>query len=77
MLKKITIQLDEDLIRQARSYSKKKGKSISQIVADYFTLLGKKPPSEITPIVQSLKGSLKGGQVDEEDYRRHLEEKYL
>ncbi|MGA1874147.1 MAG: DUF6364 family protein [bacterium] len=50
---------------------------MSQIVADYFTLLGKKPSSEITPIVQSLRGSLKGVQVEEEDYRRHLEEKYL
>jgi hypothetical protein len=77
MVKKITIQLDEELIQQAKSYSREKGKSISQIVADYFTLLGKKPSSEITPIVQSLRGSLKGGQVEEEDYRRHLEEKYL
>ncbi len=31
----------------------------------------------ITPLVRSLRGSMRGADVDEEDYKRRLEEKYL
>jgi hypothetical protein len=31
----------------------------------------------ITPAVLSLKGVLKGNSVDEKDYKKYLEEKYL
>lgn len=80
MQRKLTLRLDENLIQRAKSYSERAGKSISQIVADYFALLDGEPvikASELTPMVRSLKGSLKGAKVDESDYRRHLEDKYL
>jgi hypothetical protein len=50
------------------------------MVADYFSLLEeplRKPESQLTPLVRSLKGSLHGDNVIVEDYHRHLEEKYL
>jgi toxin ParE1/3/4 len=34
------------------------------------------PGPEIAPLVRSLVGSLKGATATEDDYRRHLEEKY-
>jgi hypothetical protein len=34
------------------------------------------PDSELTPHVRAMIGSLKGATATEEDYRRHLEEKY-
>jgi hypothetical protein len=77
---KLTLRLDEDLIRRAKSFAKKRGKSVSQIVADYFASLDKKPhePSvDLTPIVRSLKGTLRGMDAEVEDYRKHLEERYL
>lgn len=77
---KLTLRLDEELIQLAKSYSRKTGKSLSQIVADYFALLTSSSSDEtpeLPPMVRSLKGSLRGAEVDEEDYRRHLEEKYL
>jgi hypothetical protein len=49
-------------------------------VAGYFSLLNAKPEkdtSEITPIVRSLKGSLKGVKVGKKDYYKYLEEKHL
>ena len=63
MQTKLTLRLDDALINRAKSYARKSGKSVSQIVAGYFSLLNDKPEkdtSEITPIVRSLKGSLKG-----------------
>lgn len=80
MQKKLTLRLDESLIQRAKFYSEKRGKSVSQIVADYFVLLGEKASEstpKLTPVVKSLKGVLKEKNVDEKDYKRHLEEKYL
>ncbi len=77
---KLTLRLDAELIMLAKSYSQETGKSLSQIVADYFARLTAKPVEDdaaITPLVQSLRGSLRGAEIDEDDYRRHLEEKYL
>jgi hypothetical protein len=69
------------MIRRAKSFAKTKGKSVSQIVSDYFASLDAELPMErsmdLTPIVRSLKGALRGIDVDIEDYRRHLEERHL
>ena len=80
MQTKLTLRVDEQLIERAKSFAKKRGKSVSQIVADYFVALEAAPTdqdTELTPIVRSLKGALRGAGVDVEDYRRHLEERYL
>jgi len=79
MKTKLTLRLDDQLIRKAKDYSSRSGKSVSQLVADYFSLIETDeeiPGTQITPRVRSLIGSLKGAGVTEEDYRRYLEEKY-
>ncbi len=80
MRAKLTLRLDAELIQLAKSYSRETGKSLSQIVADYFARLTARPAEEetaTTPLVRSLRGSLQGAEIDEDDYRRHLETKYL
>lgn len=80
MQTKLTLRLDEELIRRAKQYAEKTGKPVSRIVADYFALLDVGPTSAkegSTPLARSLRGVLRGGSVDEADYRDHLEEKYL
>jgi predicted HicB family RNase H-like nuclease len=37
---KLTLRLDEKLIGRAKSYARKSRKSVSQLVADYFSVLG-------------------------------------
>jgi hypothetical protein len=76
---KLTLRLDDELIRSAKRYSRETGKSLSQMVGDYFALLATRDVQAspaASPRVRSLVGVLKGATVDEEDYRRHLEEKY-
>jgi len=77
---KLTLRLDDALIRNAKRHSGKTGRSISRLVADFFALIDAEqediPGTEITPRVRSLIGSLRGAPVTEEDYRGHLEEKY-
>ena len=79
MQTKLTLRLDDELINRAKAYAKKNSKSVSQIVAGYFSLLDsetKKETSEFTPIVRSLKGSLKGAKLGKKDYHKYLQEKH-
>jgi len=80
MQEKLTLRLDGDIIRHAKNVAKKNGKSISRMVADYFAFFKKQPQGDdhkISPIVRSLKGSLRGADADVRDYHKHLEEKHL
>ncbi|HYU31887.1 MAG TPA: DUF6364 family protein [Thermoanaerobaculia bacterium] len=77
---KLTLRIDDELIDRAKSYARRSGKSVSQLVADYLEMLpepGQHKPRPLTPIVESLRGVLAGSGLDEEDYRRHLKEKHL
>ncbi len=77
---KLTLRLDENLIKSAKNYANISGKSVSQMVADYFYLLDIKTikkSEQLGPIVKSLKGSLKDTDLDESDYKKYLEDKYL
>ncbi len=78
MTTKLTLRIDEKLIERAKSHAQRTGKSVSRMVEDYFELLpdaGQAGHRALPPIVSSLLGILRNANVDEEDYRRHLEEK--
>lgn len=80
MQTKLTLRLEEQLIEQAKSYAAQAGKSVSQIVAEYFKLLTSekvKANSTSTPITQSLRGLLRESKLDEKDYKKYLEGKHL
>ena len=77
---KLTLRLDEELIKSAKNHANIIGKSVSQMVADYFYLLdnqAEKKNTRLTPVVKSLKGVLKDSDIDETDYKQYLEDKYL
>lgn len=79
MQTKLTLRLEDQLIEQAKAYAAQSGKSVSQIVADYFKLLTSeqsKPHSKATPLTQSLRGLLRESELDEKDYKKYLEEKH-
>ena len=82
MQTKLTLRMEEELIERAKSYSQRVGKSVSQLVSDYIKMLPEprqrsgREPRTLTPIVRSMKGALRGVQIDEQDYRRYLEEKH-
>jgi predicted HicB family RNase H-like nuclease len=80
MQTKLTLRLEDQLIEQAKSYAAHAGKSVSQIVADYFKLLTSekiKSVSNSTPVTQSLRGLMRETKLDEDDYKKYLEEKHL
>jgi hypothetical protein len=80
MQTKLTLRLDEALVRRAKIYAKRVGKPVSQLVAEYFAVLGtpiEDADAKLTPTVRRLKGVLRSADVDVRDYRRYIEEKYL
>lgn len=82
MQTKLTLRLEEELIEQAKIYAKQSGKSVSQLVADYFLHLKKAQSNDkkqLPPLTQQLSGLLKNSTIEHEKmvYRSHLEDKYL
>lgn len=80
MQTKLTLRLDEALIREAKALARQRGTSLSQLVAAYFRALTRspeEPPEEaLPPLTRALVGALRGAEVGEEEYRAHLEQKY-
>lgn len=77
MQTKLTLRLDSRLIRQAKAYARRTGKSVSEVVADFFgRLQGRAAPEPLSPVVRDLFGALRPGKVSEQDYRAHLKSKH-
>lgn len=83
MQTKLTLRLEAALIEEAKRYAQKAGKSVSQMVADYFGFLVSKSHQpklahqDLPPLTLQLKGLLRNTKVDSKDYLQHLESKYL
>lgn len=76
---KLTLRLEARLIRRAKAYARRRGKSLSAIVADFLVWLDRSPAGveePRSPAVRSLTGALAGRRVKEEDYRAYLERKH-
>lgn len=67
MQTKLTLRMDEDLIERAKRFADRDGRSVSQIVADYFALLDADLDEDdevTTPIVASFRGALSSVDTD-------------
>jgi hypothetical protein len=79
---KLTLKMDSRVIAMAKGYAGKEGKSLSQMVENYFKLItGQKQrekEEEISPLVRELSGviRLKKEQDIRKDYTEYLEKKY-
>ncbi len=76
---KLTLRMDETIVRKAKIEAKRRGKSVSRMVAEFIESIGLQQTSEkdLPPITASLVGILEGKEISEEDYKTHLREKYL
>lgn len=79
MQTKLTLRLEAALIRRAKAHARKRGTSVSAMVADYFAALEQVRDGtarDLPPRTRSLLGVLRGRTVSEADWHRHLEEKH-
>ena len=76
---KLTLRLEDRLIHRAKTCARRNGKSVSQLVGDFFSLLQESPKDTtgaLPPITRSLRGVFRDAAADEADYHRYLEGKY-
>ncbi len=80
MQTKLTLRVENDLIKKAKQAARKRGKSLSKMVSEYFYHITKQEsidPVELPPIVKSMYGKLSDSKPDELDYKEYLETKHL
>ncbi len=77
MQSKLTLRMEESVIRKAKRLARKRGKSVSKIISEYIT---EEPDEqlveELPPLTASMVGAL-GNEGEEQEYKKYLEEKYL
>ena len=80
---KLTLTIEEDIIKKAKDYAKEKNRSLSDIIENYLKVLTSDDKttnaSKAAPIAISLRGSFKTKyNMDyKEELRSSLEKKYL
>jgi uncharacterized protein DUF6364 len=72
---KLTLSVDEQVIRRAKRYAERRGTSVSSLVERFLDLLVRPPKdTEVPPVLRMLRGAAKG--LDRDAYRDHLVRKY-
>lgn len=74
---KLTLRMDDALVRQAKNHAARRGKSVSQMFGEFVSSLGtRRHKGHLPPVTGSLLGIMKGSGVSENDYKEHLREKH-
>lgn len=73
--RKLTLTVDEDVVRRAKALARRWDTSVSALVEERLRGLTDPEASDGTPLVAQLTGTLPS-DADEGEYRDHLEEKH-
>jgi hypothetical protein len=75
---KLTLRMDDMLIKRAKAEAKTRGKSVSQMVGEFIDSFDRTNASDVNlpPVTASLLGVMKGRRISETTYKKHLLEKY-
>jgi hypothetical protein len=71
---KLTLSIDEDVVRHAKQFTSERDTSISELVERFLAGLGRRD-DETSSVVAGLRGVLPE-DVTVEEYRAHLEDRY-
>ena len=71
---KLTLSIDEGVVRAAKRYAKARGTSVSSLVEQYLDVVARPRQPDDTPVLMQIRGILTYGE--RQDHRRHLERKY-
>lgn len=79
---KLTLTIEQSIIKKAKAYARKKGRSLSDIIENYLKVVASEEGMdeiELTPTVKSLKGSFKLPKDFDykEELSKGLSEKHL
>lgn len=75
---KLTLNLDKDIIDEAKAYAKNHQVSLSKLVENYLNSLTRdsKKQTSVSPLVESLTGIIPSDYDEKKDYRSYIDNKY-
>lgn len=73
---KLTLSINEEIVKKAKRISQYRGKSVSKIIEEYFSSLPEKEPKK-TASIREISNMLKSGTAipDNLDYKEFIREK--
>ena len=79
MSSKLTLSIDESVVRRAKVYARSRRKSLSRVIQQYLEFIteNEPPPAEITDTVARLADQLDITATDDEMKFQYLKDKYL
>ena len=75
---KLTLNLDKNIIEEAKTYAKSHHVSLSKLIENYLNSLTRqtKKKSSVSPLVESLTGIIPNDYNEKKDYRDYIDQKY-
>ena len=76
---KLTLNLNKEVLKQAKNYAKDNKLSLSKLIENYLDSLSKSSEDKpkISPLVESLTGVIPNENYDDKkDYKDHISQKY-
>ena len=78
MQRKLTLRMDDAVIRKAKRLARQRGQSVSRMLSEYVTGATDESGPALPPQTAAMVGVLgKSSSLSKEDYRKHLEERHL
>ncbi len=76
---KLTLNLNKEIIEDAKNYAKSHRVSLSKLIENYLNSITRetKKQAMVSPLVKSLTGIIPSSIDERKDYRDYLEKKYL
>lgn len=75
---KLTLNLDKNIIAEAKNYAKNHHVSLSKLIENYLNSITResKKRSSVSPLVESLTGIIPNDVDERKEYRDYLDRKY-
>ena len=75
---KLTLNLDTEIISEAKTYAKTHKVSLSKLIENYLNSLTResKKKSSVSPLVESLTGIIPNNYDEKTEYRNYIDKKY-
>jgi len=76
-MSKLTLSVDADVVESAKRYAAARGTSVSKLVQDYLAAVSADSNrASGPPVLERLRGALRGADTSVEEHRQHLVRKY-
>lgn len=75
---KLTLNLNKEIIEEAKTYARSQSVSLSKLIENYLHSLTResKKESTVSPLVESLTGIIPSDLNEREEYRDYIDQKY-